>query len=165
MPISSSSKTISGHGSRFRARFSYVFADGVVLTTGPHNVESDAAADALMLANEPKVEAHKSAMEAEATVANDGTIEDKNDATREHIARDYLKKGMREKDPYHAYFKLKKPIEWLQAQGWSPAQIKLRLLITDEQWDAINARYAYLQLDPQTMQGYESIRENDPGKG
>jgi len=161
MPIDSSSKTVTAHGSRFRARFAYLFADDVIVNTGPHNVVSEAAADTLMAVNEPDVLLHKQQFEADREATADDPIVAQADATEEMVCREYLRIGMQEQDPFRAYKKLKKPIDWLIAKGWSPTEIKANLQLTDEQWDRITSRYTYLQLDPTTMVAYEAIRAGD----
>lgn len=154
------------HAGEFRIRLKYTFDDGRVFKYGPFHVVNEAEAEVRLLAQEPIMLADVQAQDA-ATVADaDGTITGTTgQATEEQVAWDYLKKAMRTEDPYHAYRKLKKAQDHFTAKGWSAAQIKANLGITNAQWSVIVTRWQYLNGDTATLQAYESIRASDPGTG
>jgi hypothetical protein len=143
----------------------YIFDDGREIIIGPLHVADQASADQKLIDLEPDVLISAQEADAQLAVDNDSVIDQSGEASNKQVARQYLKIAMSETDLYRAYQKLKKANDFIDVQGWSNAQVKSNLSITDDQWSAIVARYQYLSLNAADIQNYHTLTLNDPGTG
>ena len=94
-------------------------------------------------------------------MGDDSEIGISGNATLKQVARAWLKSAMQEEDPYESHRKLRKFIEFKNTLGWTLAQVKNHLELTDEQYDLISNRYSYLHPSEATLELYNTIRISD----
>lgn len=156
----------SAHSGRLRIRCTYFFSDGRESTLGPMYVANQLAADTKLIALEPEVLASIQNQDAEDSERNDLAIEDSaGESTLKQRAIQYLKRAMSEDDPFIAFSKLDRFNTFRTNQGWTVAQVKAQLNLTDDQWNKIITRYSYLQANEQALINYNLIVDGDTVRG
>ena len=150
---------LSAHGSGFRARFVITLADGREIHRGPVPVADQAAADARAITLEADVILSIIERDTEEAVDADNEIVVHRSATAKQVARQFLKRAFLTTDPIKSYLRLKKFNDYRIAQGWTVAQTKAQLNISDAQWSRLVAKWTYLSdaTRLQTMQDYNLI--------
>lgn len=154
---------ITPHLDRFRVRLKYTFTDGRIINIGPFFVQSQNDAEQVLIDRESNVLSSMQDTDAESAVDNDLDINQSGEASNKQVARQYLKRAMQNEDPNIAYLKLKKAQDYFILQGWSDAQIKSNLNITDIQWSTIVIRYQYLCNNLTAMQDFQDVLSSDTG--
>jgi len=158
MPIVSREITdLTGHGERFRMRCQYVFDDDRVVDRYAGHVNSPAEADQLLIDLEPQVLAAEQARDSEEAERNDRDITARGQASLRQIARQYLRRAMEEPDPFISLKKLQRVNTFFTAQGWSQAQIKSRLDLTDTQWSKMVSKFIYLTSKEQILIDHQAV--------
>jgi hypothetical protein len=153
---------VVAYESWFRGRFKYTFSDGRVVFKRHINMANDTTEPAIQLDNlEASAVAEISRVDSTEAVFNDEPIVVYKEATAKQIAKEYLRNAMREEDSALAYKKLKKADDYITANGWTPAQVKAQLGLTDKQWTAVKDRFQYLSTSAVDLNSYETIHDGD----
>ena len=150
-----------------RAVAEYTFASGHTERKRISNAGIDEAA-ALVKATNIVSGAEDSVanLDAEKAEYNNLPIEDPaGESTLQQRARQYLKRAMAEDNPIIAFSKLDRFNTFRTNQGWTVAQVKAQLNLTDPQWAAISARYGYLDVNKLTLINYQAVVDGDTIRG
>lgn len=153
--------TTTNHIDGIRARFEITLTDGRTIQYGPRHYVDSIAASADISQIESEVESFISDTDAEEAETDNVGIQAHNTASLITVARQYIKRSMAEEDPYTAYARLKTFLDYKTAQGWTNAQVKSNLSLTDAQWDLIANRWTYLNTNSTTLLDYETVRDGD----
>jgi len=155
------------HAGGNRAHVKYTFASGLVRQRPLRNAGIDKAS-ALTFAQSliPEAEERQQERDAENAYHSDQLIEtDAGESTMQQRAIAYLENAMREDDSIIAYHKLKRFNDFRTNQGWTVAQIKAQLNITDNQWDTMTTRYTLLDSNSANITAFEALRDADIVRG
>jgi len=145
-----------------RAAVEYTFASGHIEPKRISNAGVDeSAALTAAINNIPNVEGSISGLDAEKAEHNDSDIVATGEASMQQVARQYLKRAMREDDPIIAFSKLDKFNTFRNNQGWTAAQVKAQLNLNDDQWNKITTRYSYLLASQQVLIDYQTVVSGD----
>jgi hypothetical protein len=150
------------HTGKFRGRFKYTFDDGREVFRRHINLDNDTtAATTAMgdLADSAFKEIER--IDLNEAIEQDLPIAAYKEASLLKVARQYIKKAMAEDDPYVSYLKLKKANDYIIAQGWTNAQVKSQLNLTEAQWSAIKDRYLYLSGNSANLVSHDTIKAGD----
>jgi len=145
------------HRKRIRVRAEFTFDDGSKVRTGPDVLESESEIEAHLDSKEPRLVEKKANREAEEDVRQDRQAKAKN-------VKEFLRSAMEEKDPAIALRQINKAQAFFADNGWTPAQIKSRLNISDDQWSGIIARRNHLNSNAQTLIDYQAVLAGDTPK-
>jgi len=151
--VNSQIYSVSRRATGFKVRFMFTLDDGRKETAGPFNIPTIVAAEAMMTGMVSYIESHVEEMDAGETVSNDSPISSKADA------KQYLRQAMSEEDIIVAYKMLKKANDHITSKGWTNAQVKAQLNLTDDQWTAIVERYQYLNFHLPTILAFDALED------
>ena len=155
--ISSELAEYSRHKGRNRARYRFTF-DNQVIEIGPVFVGDEVEANAKLSELEPQ--AIEQAKKRDAGRLSE--IVDSGETSKVDVARMFLRQAMSEPEPYIAYRKLKRFNEFRISQGYTVAQVKNAMKITDKQWQKITARWRHFNQNAAAIEAYQNIVSDDP---
>lgn len=161
--VSSETIETTQHRSGARARYRYTFDNGRVVNLGPCFLQSLDDVESIRISLESKALSIAKRKDAEPILRSDSSVSAIGEATKRDVARQFLEKAMKETDTSKAYLKLKRFNEFRVSEGYTVAQVKAALNITDSQWDKIIARWTHLNGNSSAIEAYIAIAGNDPG--
>ena len=81
-------------------------------------------------------------------------------ASAKKVAKRYLKRAM-QSNSLEAYEKLNAFNDYRVAQGWTPAQVRNQLNLTNAQFNAIISRFTYLNSNSTKLEDYQTVIDGD----
>ena len=149
------------HSGRLKVKFRYTFTDDHIEQAGPLFVADQAAAEAKLLSTEAHILKRVQDRHARNAVDNDRDVAVSGEASLKQVAKQYLIAFMQEQDRVIALRHIKKIMQFITVQGWTAAQVKGQLNITDEQWTRIVARRDYLLANEQLIADSANLESGD----
>jgi len=89
-----------------------------------------------------------------------GTVGSNKTASAKKVAKRYLKRAM-QSNSLEAYEKLNAFNDYRIAQGWTPAQVKAQLNLTNAQFNDIISRFTYLNSNSTKLDDYKVVIDGD----
>ena len=150
---------LSPHSGGFRARFSYTFDDGRVVSRGPSFVSSEEDANAKMLSIEPSVTLYMQNKDAENAIESDISNTHRT-ASDKQVKLAWLEKGFRQAEAYKSYFFLKKVMPELLALNKTNIQLAAILGTSVKVVVELKDLWEYLAVNSLAIESYTIIQRN-----
>jgi len=100
--------------------------------------------------------------DAERAEAENTDIADSGTATKKQVAIQYIKSFVEERNSIISLKKIRKIVSFITNEGWSAAQVKAQLNITDAQWTVITTKRDYLLANQDAIDTFEIVQNGVP---